>query len=178
MMFRSHDFNSLKLLLNSIYPDAMDQLIIMTLSQSEWDYSDPATFTPHLLNNPLPGAHPDKRVILQESIGDSQVPNVATRVEARGIGLSGLDLEQPVYGIEQKPAPLDSAYTQWDVNPTPLPPPGDMPPPQENQAHEGARRLTALVTQLQMFFTPTGQVQQTCSGPCNFPVPPGTPAPK
>jgi len=178
MMFRSHDFNSLKLLLNSIYPDALDQQVIMTLSQSEWDYSDPATFAPHLLKAPLPGAHPDKRILLQESIGDSQVPNVSTRVLARTIGLPGNDLEQPVYGVDDKPAPLDSAYTQWDVNPTPLPPPGNTPPPKENVAHEAIRRLDPLVKQLGLFFTPTGQVQQTCNGPCNFPVPAGTPLPK
>jgi len=168
----------LKLLLNSIYPDPFDQQVIITLTQSEWDYADPATFVPHLLKAPLPGAHADKRVIVQESIGDSQVPNVATRVMARTIGLPGLDLEQPVFGVDEKAAPLDSAYTQWDVNPTPLPPPGNQPPAQEHQAHEGIRRLDALVRQLKLFFTPTGQVQQTCGGPCNFPVPPGTPQPK
>lgn len=178
LMFRSHDFQSLKLLLNSIYPDPFDQQVLITLSQSEWDYTDPATFAPHLLKAPLPGAHPDKRVILQESIGDSQVPNIATRVMARTIGLDGNDLEQPVFGITQKAAPLDSAYTQWNVNSMPLPPVGNEPPPQENQAHEGIRRLDALVMQVKLFFTPTGQVQQTCQGICSFPVPPGTPAAK
>ncbi len=177
MMFRSHDFNSLQVLIGTVLPDTLDQQVVLTLSQSEWDYSDPATFVPHLLASPLPGAHADKRIILQESEGDAQVPNVSTRIEARLIGLPGLDLEHPVYGIDEKPAPLDSAYTQWDVHSMPLPPAGNKPAPVDNQAHEGIRRLPALIAQLKAFFTPTGQVTQTCSGPCSFPVPDGTPPP-
>jgi hypothetical protein len=167
MMFRSHDFASLKPLLSGIYPDPLDQQLAIALSQSEWDHSDPASFAPHLLADPLPGVMP-KRVLVQEAIGDSQVPNLATRVLVRTIGLPGNDLEQQVYGVDEKPAPLDSAYTQWDVHPMPLPPPGDVPPTGENPAHEAIRRLDLLVAQLGQFLKPDGQVQQTCPGVCSF----------
>src|SRR5262249_50690956 len=89
-----------------------------------------------------------------------------TRVLVRTIGLPGLDVEQPVYGITELPGPLPSAYTQWDVMPKPLPPPGNTPPPENNEAHEAVRRLVEVEAQLTSFFAPPGQVVQTCNGPC------------
>ena len=115
--------------------------------------------------DPLPQT-PAKHILVQESINDAQVPNVATRVLVRALGLPGMDLEQPVYGVDVMPAPLDSAYTQWDIHPMPVPPDVDIPPPMDNGAHEMIRALPLLVQQLQAFFKPDGQVQQTCSGPC------------
>jgi hypothetical protein len=82
------------------------------------------------------------------------------------MGLPGLDLETPVYGIPQMSAPLPSAYTQWDVMPTPVPPDGNAAAPMDNGAHEAIRRLVTLEAQLKAYFTPTGQVTQTCTGPC------------
>lgn len=167
MMLRSHDFSSLKTFLNSVYPDTLDQQVIIAAIQSYWDYSDQITFAPHVLGAPLPSTAP-KRILVQESIGDAQVPNIATRILVRALGIPGMDLEQPVWGVTQQAAPLDSAYTQWDVHPTPLPPNVDLPPASDNQAHEAIRRLDLLVQQLQAFFKPDGQVVQTCTGPCVF----------
>ncbi len=167
MMLRSADFNGLKMFLDSVYPDQLDQQILIAAMQSYWDYTDPINYAPHLLANPLPGT-PTKHMLLQESIGDAQVPNLATRVLARAVGVPGNDLEQPVFGIVDMPAPLDSAYTQWDVHPTPLPADVDKPP-MDNQAHEAIRRLPALIAQLQAFFKPNGMVTTTCTGPCVFP---------
>lgn len=167
MMFRSHDFASLKDLLNTTYQDPLDQQLLITMSQSYWDYTDPITWSPHLLQNPLPST-PTKKILVQEAIADAQVPNLATRILARTIGLPGMDLEQPVWGVTQQPPPLDSAYTQWDVRATPVPADQDVPPPTDNSAHQAIRALPALVQQLQAFFKPDGQVVQTCSGPCVF----------
>ena len=85
-----------------------------------------------------------------------------------------MDLEQPVYGVDVAAAPLDSAYTQWDVNPMPVPPDVNLPPPTDNGAHTAIRQLPLLVDQLKAFMTPTGQVTQTCSGLCVFYVVPLT----
>ena len=141
---------------------------MIAASQSEWDYTDPASFAPHLLRDPLPGSSA-KRILVQESIGDSQVPNLATRILARAMGLPGLDLEQPVFGVPMLPAPLDSAYTQWNVHREPLPPTVNMPSPVDNGAHDAISVLAPLQAQLQAFLTPTGQVTQTCTGLCSFP---------
>ena len=119
-MFRSIHFNRMYQFLSGVYPDTLDQQLLLTFTQMEWDYTDPINFAPHLLDNPLPGSV-KKRILVQESIGDAQVPNMSTRMLVRTIGLPGLALVQPVQGVETKSAPLDSAYTQWDAHKLPLP---------------------------------------------------------
>ena len=166
MLFRAYAFGGLIPVLNSLLPDTLDQQVLVAVSQSEWDYTDPATFAPHLLAESLAGV-PPKRILLEESMGDAQVPNVATRVLARTMGAPGLDLEAPVFGVAVKTAPLDSAYTQWDVHPTPLPPSGNTPPRADNSAHEAVRRLPLAQKQLAAFLTPDGEVIHVC-GPCSF----------
>jgi hypothetical protein len=166
MIFRSTQFNPINPFLDSLYPDPLDRQLLVAASQADWDYSDPASFAAHLLRDPLPGATV-KRILVQESIGDAQVPNLATRVLARTIGLKGLDLTQHVYGIEEASAPLDSAYTQWDTHISPLPPTTDMPAPNDNGAHSDIQTFLPLQEQVQMFFAPDGQVQSVCGGPCD-----------
>jgi hypothetical protein len=167
MMLRSHDFQPLKQFLNSVYPDMVDQQVLIAALQSYWDYTDPASFAPHVIGAPLPST-PAKRILVQEAINDAQVPNLATRVLVRALGVPGMDLEQPVFGVDVQAAPLDSAYTQWDVHPMPVPPDGDVPASEDNGAHEAIRRLDPLVQQLAAFFKPDGQVVQTCNGICSF----------
>ena len=165
IVFRSHDFGPLQSLLGTVLPDPADQQVLITLFQPDFDYTDPASFATHLLSDPLPDV-PAKQVLVQEAIDDSEVPNLSTRVLARTIGLPGIDLEQPVYGVTQMPAPLSSAYTQWDVMPTPVPPAGNTPAPTDDGAHGAIRQLTLLEQQLAAFLTPTGMAIQTCTGPC------------
>ena len=165
LMFRSQDFAPLQSLLSGVLPDPFDQEILLAMMQPEFDYTDPASFAPHLLGTPLPGS-PAKHILVQESINDAQVSNVATRVLVRTIGLPGMDLETPVFGVTEMRAPLASAYTQWDITPTPIPPAGNTPAEADNGAHEGIRRLVDLESQLKAFLTPTGQVTQTCAGKC------------
>ncbi|HXU69524.1 MAG TPA: hypothetical protein VN947_09345 [Polyangia bacterium] len=167
MMMRSHDFASLKTFLNSVYPDFLDQQVLIAALQSYWDYTDPISFAPHVIDAPFPST-PPKQILAQESINDAEVPNLATRILVRALGIHGMDLEQPVYGVDVAAAPLDSAYTQWDVHPMPVPPDVNLPPPDDNEAHGAIRMLPLLVKQIQLFFTPTGQVQQTCSDTCVF----------
>jgi hypothetical protein len=173
LMFRSNDFGPLQSLLSSVLPDPLAQQQLLTLFQPEFDYTDPASFATHIFTDPLPNV-PAKQLLLQESINDAEVPNIATRVLARTLGVPGMDLEQPVYGVTQMSAPLPSAYTQWDVMPTPVPPAGNTPSPVDNGAHGAIRELVLLEQQIAAFLTPTGMVIQTCTGPCVCSLPAGT----
>jgi hypothetical protein len=168
MMWRSTQFNALYPILSIIYPDPLDRQLLVAISQSEWDYSDPATFAPHLIADPLPGS-PPKRIILQESVGDAQVPNRSTEMLARIMGLRGLELVHPVFGVDEVAGPLDSAYTQWDIHPSPLPPTVNTPAEHDNGAHGGIQGLTPLREQVRRFLQPDGRVEGTCGGPCDFP---------
>ena len=117
---RQNENNSLKPLLTSALPDTLDAQLFIGLLQSEWDYVDPATFAPHLLRDPLAGST-TKKILVQESIGDAQVSNLATRYLARTMGIVGMaPLVEEVLGVETQAAPLDSAYTQWNPH-APLP---------------------------------------------------------
>jgi len=170
---RSTDFANLQQILDIEVADPLDQQLLLALLQPEWDYTDPISFAPHLIADPLPDT-PAKRILVQEAIHDAQVSNLATRVLARTMGLPGNDLEQPVYGITDMPAPLASAYTQWDVMPTPVPPDANAAAPTDNGAHGEIRKLVTLEAQLAAFLTPTGMVTQTCTGPCVCSLPGGT----
>ena len=167
MIYRSVDFASIQPLLSLIVPDPVQDQTLLAALQSEWDYTDPATYAPHLLHDPLPGVF-TKQILMQESIGDAQVTNVATRVLARTMGIAGLDLIDPIYGVVQMPAPLDSAYTQWNSNPMPLPPAGDLALSSDNGAHDAVYQYLPAQEQILAFLQPNGQVLETCNGPCNF----------
>lgn len=174
MMFRSSNFPAYKMFLDNYYPDRLDQQILIAITQSLWDFSDPVTYGAHIIKDPLPQT-PVKKIILQESKGDAQVPNLSTHILARTMGLKGLaPLVYPVFGIQEvsESAIGDSAYTQWYVKPDANPFPNEtvnIPPP-PNDAHEAIRRLPELIQQLDLFFRPQGSIVQTCpnGGPCVF----------
>jgi len=170
MMWRSSHFSLALFVLDAFYPDKLDQQLLVALSQSLWDQTDPIEFAPHLAD-PFPGVPGPKQAVFQESLGDAQVPNVATRVEMRTLGIPGLaPLVEPVFGITEANGPLSGlVYTQWDVKPTPLPPASDVRP-DDNQAHEAVRRLPAAIEQMRRFLRPDGQVENTCGGACVYPV--------
>jgi hypothetical protein len=166
MLYRSADFAPIQPIIAAAIPDPVNAQLLMGLLQSEWDYADPITFAPHLLHDPLPGTF-TKRILVQESIGDAQVPNMATRVLGRTMGLPGLDLITDLYGIEAQPAPLDSAYTQWDAHKMPRPPLTDTALSADNGAHDAVYQYPPAQQQF-LGFLANGQVLQTCVGPCNF----------
>jgi len=166
---RSTDFSDFFLLLYAGLPDAVDRQVALAVSQSEWDYSDSATFAPHLLSNPLEGT-PAKHILLQESIGDAQVANVATRLLARTMGIPALDVEVPVSGLTTGHAPLDSAYTQYDSHPSPTAPLTDTALSQDNGAHDAVWQSTLAQQQIHAFLAPAGQVVSVCDGgTCTIP---------
>ncbi len=164
---RSVDFAKLQVFLNGLLQDPIDQQVAIALTQSEWDYTDPSTFAPHLLSSPLPGS-PAKRILVQESIGDAQVANVATRILARTMHLSGLDLSTPVTGIATADAPLDSAYTQWNSHATPLPPLTNTALGSDNGAHDAVWRSAVALSQITTFLRPDGAVTSVCSTTCDI----------
>ncbi len=173
MMFRSSNFPQFKMLIESYYPDRLDQQLLIAISQTFWDFTDPVTYGAHIIKAPLPDT-PPKKIILQESRGDAQVPNTSTHILARTMGLKGLaPMVYPVYGITEEPGPIEgSAYTQWFVVPDAIPFPDETKniPPQPNDAHEAIRRLPELIEQLNLFFRPDGKIYQTCpgGGACRF----------
>ena len=175
MLPRSADFAQFQGLLSAAYPDGLALQLLLSVSQSYWDFSDPISFARRNLEDTLPG--PDgkpmaaKHILLQESHNDCQVPNLATRTVARTMGLVQLrPAVEPVFGLRQVDGPVDSAYVQYDTELQPAPSRTNVPTQVDNGAHGALGRIPAVVQQMDAFLQPGGQVQNTCGMSCVFPV--------
>jgi hypothetical protein len=174
MLPRSSNFVAFKGLLDASYPDLVGQQLLLAMSQGLWDYTDPISFARRNLAGPLPG--PDgkpmgpKRVLLQESKDDCQVPNVATRTVARTMGLRQLAPPvEPVFGLELVKGPIDSAYVQYDTKLGPPPSKTNVPAAEDNGAHGSLGEIPQVVQQIDVFLRPDGRVENTCGASCVFP---------
>ncbi len=173
MIWRSSNFRMFGDLLAGAYPDPLDRQVLIAMSQSLWDASDPATYAAHVLRDPLPGAGGPKRVLYQEGIGDAQVPNLATRAMVRTMGLSLLGLpSEAVFGVGQVLMSAESAYVQYDIGQNPRPGDTNVPPERDNLVHRSIARLEAAKSQLDAFLREDGRAFDTCAPrACSFPVP-------
>ncbi|MFO0614938.1 MAG: hypothetical protein U0414_20280 [Polyangiaceae bacterium] len=86
MLTRSIVFTPVKSFIEIDFPDPLDQMFLTTIAQARFDHSDPANVTRLMFKDPLPDVPSDRLVLLQESIGDSQVPNLATDILVRSMG--------------------------------------------------------------------------------------------
>jgi hypothetical protein len=165
---RSSNWREAKLIMAAPYPDLLDGHILMALTQMQFDFSDPATVAPYVLNKPFPGV-PSKQLLFQMAVGDAQVPNVATEMMARtmGVPLLAPSVVQ-VDGVSAVAGPLSSALTAWDIHAAPLPPDTNETPTRDNAAHTQIARIPALEQQIVDFFN-SGQIANSCNGPCDFP---------
>ncbi len=170
MIQRSSNFESLALGLSSRYPRAIDRAILVSLSQHLWDYTDPITWARHPIQSPLTG-YPKKKIIMQESKYDDQVPNMTTRLVARTIGLTALTPNvETVYGLTEKAGPLQSAFVQWDMKPKVKPDGTNIPAPKpkaSESAHLTVRQEANWRKQLKTFYAADGKVINPCQGACD-----------
>jgi hypothetical protein len=113
-------------------------------------------------------AVPGKQLLCQMAVDDFQVPNLATEVYARTLGIPLLsDTALPIRGLEVKSGPLPSALSTWDLHEE-APPPGNVAPPYDmmNDVHNQLRTLPDVMTQIDEFQR-GGQVVSTCKGTCS-----------
>jgi hypothetical protein len=167
LLQRSQNWLLFKLIVNGAYPDRLDQQLLIGVMQNHFDPIDGENLAPFALGAPLP-ASPKKHVLLQMSVNDPSVPNLASAVLARSMGLPLLD-DSPVdvYGLEKAAGPQPSALTAWDTHQV-APPRTNSPlsGAEKNTAHDTIRALPKLMDQLDGFFR-TGLVEHTCDGTCD-----------
>ncbi|MFO0587911.1 MAG: hypothetical protein U0441_10245 [Polyangiaceae bacterium] len=170
MLSRSIVFSPIKLVIQPYYPDPLDVQILISLFQARFDHTDPANITKLMFKAPLPDAPKDRRVILQEAIGDSEVPNISTEILARQLGVKLMTPSfYPVSGLEEVTSPADasilSQYRLADYD-NPEPPAGDIAPASDNGVHHAMNFLPNCHLQIaELFFN--GDAQQYCSEACD-----------
>ncbi|MBI2898487.1 MAG: hypothetical protein HYY06_33355 [Deltaproteobacteria bacterium] len=169
MMFRAHPFAAFLFVIEMFVPDPLDIQKFAALSQATFDRIDPITYAPHVLGDTYAGSPAGRRVLIQIGVGDSEVPNLASHLHARALGIPLLaPAPRQVAALEEVPAPLDgSAMVEFDFGVDPLPGIEAVPPEETNPVHEAVRRLDASMRQVDAFLRPDGRIEATCEGPCD-----------
>lgn len=178
MLPRSVNWLAFEETFHAAYPDPVERMLALELIQMLWDRGENSGYVQHLTADPYPGVEP-KAVLLIESFGDHQVPNVSTEVLARTIGAAvrkpalvpgrSLDVE-PMWGIDEitefpTTAPVLSV---WDFG-TPPPPTVNLPPTPPahgTDPHDAGSSEPGVLLQA-ITFLHTGEIVDTCGGgPC------------
>lgn len=164
MLERSSNWPLFEGALVNVVTDPADRQLLYSYSQLHWDAVDPISWVDALATKPF---------LLQESIGDEQVPNFATEVLARSTGLPLLEpsATQPV-GLPLATGPLGRGLVQFDPEKA-LPPRTNRPAP-ETDAHTTPRDWAGQRQQVVTFLL-EGEVRHYCGdAPCT-PDNPGEP---
>lgn len=167
MIWRSTAFSLLGEIWEGSHADPQEREFLFALFQSSMDLSDPLTYT-DLIAEPL-GGGAAKRILLVESMGDAQVPNIATEAMARTYGLQMLGpAVAPVFGVADAPGPLaeGSALLQIDTGLGPVPPGVNLPLGEDNGAHGAAVDDPSAIAMIEQFLF-TGVMENLCDGPCD-----------
>lgn len=168
MLFRSRPFLPFLFFIEQKVDDPLDQQKLGAMLQSSFDRIDPLTYAPRIVTDPLPDGPSKKQLLLQIGIGDAAVPNVASHLHARALGIPELAPEpRALPALSAEPGPLASALVELDFGISPWPDRRALPADQDNPVHESVRRLDAAKEQIDRFFRPGGMVEATCDGTCD-----------
>src|SRR5262249_7668835 len=169
MLFRAEPMKPLITLMDTIVPDGLTEYSFIALGRSLLDRIDPAIYAGYLLDGGgLPHNPTQRRVLIQTGLGDDQVINASSFLQARALGLPQMSPNAYAgWGLMQQMAPIDgSAIAVWDFHidlsyykdPVPL--------MMENGVHEGLRKLDSALNMMDQHFRPNGMVMNTCGGIC------------
>jgi len=163
MFERSNSWAAYGLPIKSSYDTLLDAVIMEQVLQMALQPADGATVAGLSVPNT-----PEKQLLLQTSLDDASVPNVASYYHARsaGVDLLSTTIVTP-FGL---PAAVDSSTRSAIVVVDEKPP---KVPPDTNEvfnfntiAHENPRRRTLLQQQMRDFWS-TGTISNVCTGPCD-----------
>jgi len=106
-------------------------------------------------------------MLIQVGIGDASVPSLSAQLHARALGM-GMDLptKRKVWNLPAfDKSKHTSMYVEVDFQ-VPEPAVEAIPPTDDNEVHEGMRKVDAMITQMDAFLRPDGQLVHTCVGIC------------
>ena len=174
LLDRSVDFDPFRAVMDPAYPSPADRALDLQLIQMHWDSGEANGYLQHLIDDPYADT-PEHEVLLHVALGDHQVANIGTEVQARTLGIP---VHQPVvapgrstamvpwYGLDAIEYPYEgSAVLLWDSG-AELPPDTNQPPSEGHDPHGDPRNTPASIEQIVAFLT-TGQVINVCEpGSC------------
>jgi hypothetical protein len=167
LMWRAVPFDSFLVALGAAEPDPLDQQKLTGTLQVQFDRIDPVTYAPHVLQSPLAGS-PQRRVLMQNGLGDLEVPNLGNFLLARQLGVPELSPNPfAVYLLSEAPGPVQgSALTLWDfgVDLEAAYAKAEPPASNDNPVHDGLRAQPTALAQMNAFLQPNGAIINPCDG--------------
>jgi hypothetical protein len=193
LLTRSSNWPTYGTFLGNAYTNELSHPLLLNMIQMLWDRGEPNGYAHVMTDNPPPNT-PEHNVILHVALGDHQVTNFASDVQARTVGMKtpagGIDpVRWPDYeamwnipriGGDEYPY-RGSSIVYWDGGPyrlnpnnlsqeigTGVPPYANIPPNDDWEDPHGAPRgASGPVTMIDTFFQPDGYIEDICGGdPC------------
>lgn len=171
MMPRSESFTPFIAFIQILVPDALDLQKFIAMSQLSMDRIEAGTYSTHLIANGYPGGPSTRKVLMQTGLYDSLVPNIASDVQARTLGVKHLaPSSRKVAGLDDVNGPYDgSAQIDFDFKVPANKHHGVEAtiPTEDNKVHGNLRKLEVCWKQIDAFLKPDGKVQSFCDGACD-----------
>ena len=169
LLDRSLDWPQYRMILNSAYPDALDDELLINLMQMRWDKTEPAGIANTVLDGTATGV-PPKQLLMQIALGDEEVSDFAAYWEARTMNAPMITPSATTpWGLTAQPTPLPSgsALAVYDCGAPPLPL-TNTPPPKtacaaanRSELHDLPAHVAAGRRQMATFYA-TGQIVDEC----------------
>ena len=156
MLERSSNWTTFEDLMVTGVPEPSDRQLLYSISQLWWDFADPASFAPDLVDKPM---------LYQYSLGDEQVPNMTSEALARSIGLPVLTPNNYVpFGLETTSPTGPGSRAMVQLDPEVPPPSAQNRPAEVSGAHTGPRQWDGVRDQIIDHLTlgSEGQVVHHC----------------
>lgn len=167
-MPRSLNFGPFSLLLGTVFQDPLVVQSYVAMMQRPLDTIDPISYAQYVLASKLPGSPEDRRVLMQIGLGDPAVPNLASYLHARALGIP-LVIPSPTSvfglpGVSAAEAPSSLTIFDYGVDTTGY---AEGKPISPNLVHDTVRLNPAALRQMVTFLRPGGVITQTCDGACD-----------
>ena len=153
--------------------NAINAQLAFAILQTGLDPIEPMNYVSRLVENRFPGRE-SMQAALHMAVNDSQVDNLVSEWVFRTAKVPMITPSpKPIWGVDTIIAPppdgapkgTKAALFVYDEHLLPSPP-GNVPPPTDNHAHNSVRKLVAYETQVAEFLE-TGRFIQVCSGACD-----------
>jgi hypothetical protein len=102
LLTRSSDFPEFAQIFYRAYPNPLERSLLYSFIQNLWDHGEMDGYARHVTRHPLPGT-PRHSVLMTVALGDHQVTNWASEIEARTIRAR---LREPVLDPGRYPGPV------------------------------------------------------------------------